>query len=92
MAKKIKLPTTVTTSMAEVGLVRSMPFFIMMVVKLIRSDDRSASVIAICCLRVQDSKVQDSKVQGSEVQGSKVQGSEVQARVKLVSVEWVDLY
>jgi hypothetical protein len=33
--------------MAEVGFVRAMPFFITMVVKLISSDDRSASAIAM---------------------------------------------
>jgi hypothetical protein len=41
----------VTTSMAEVGFVRSMPFFIMMVVPLMRSDENNASAIAMNLLR-----------------------------------------
>ena len=64
MITNIKLPTAVTTSMAEVGFVRAMPFFIKMVVKLTRRDDRSASAIAMSY----------SKVQGSAFKGS---GSEV---------------
>jgi hypothetical protein len=41
----------VTTSIAEVGFVRSMPFFIMIVVTLMRSEENSASAIAIKLLR-----------------------------------------
>ena len=47
MTRKIKVDTRVTTSIADVGFVRSIPFFIMMVVMLIRKDDRSASVNAM---------------------------------------------
>jgi hypothetical protein len=46
MSKKIIDPTRVTASMAEVGLVLSIAFFINIVVTLIRNDEDKASTAA----------------------------------------------